>query len=51
MEDCILITGGSSGLGLELVREAYRRGLRTVSISRNPAKTARLREEFGEAVY
>lgn len=51
MEDCILITGGSSGLGLELVREAHRRGLRAISISRDPAKAARLREEFGEAVY
>ncbi len=50
MEDCILITGGSSGLGLELVREACRRGLCAVSISRDPAKAARLREEFGEVV-
>lgn len=48
MKDYILITGGSSGLGLELVREAHRRGMDVASLSKDPEKARRLQEEFPE---
>ena len=48
MEEYVLITGGSSGLGLELVKECHARGLTVCSISKNPAKAAKLSELFPE---
>ena len=48
MKDYVLITGGSSGLGLELVREALARGVHDCSLSKDPKKIEAMRAEFPE---
>ncbi len=42
----ILITGGTSGIGLELVRQFYRLGNNIVVASSNAKKLAELKSEF-----
>ena len=42
----IVVTGGSSGLGLEIVRDAHRRGFFVCNLSLSEEKMARLRAEF-----
>ena len=41
-----LITGASSGFGLELTRTALAKGHKVIASSRNPAKTPELVEEI-----
>ena len=48
MKEYVLITGGSSGLGLEMVTECLARGLNVCSLSRDPAKIARMYDMFPE---
>ena len=48
MKEYVLITGGSSGLGLELVKECHARGMYVCSLSRDPAKIAGMYDMFPE---
>ena len=48
MKEYVLITGGSSGLGLELVKECHARGLTVCNLSKNPDKISKLYEMFPE---
>lgn len=48
MKDIIVITGGSSGLGYELVKEAINRGFFVCNIARNKDKMNQLDLEFSE---
>ena len=48
MKEYVLITGGSSGLGLELVREALARGFDVCNMSRDPRKIEAMRAAFPE---
>lgn len=45
----VLITGGSSGIGLALARQAAAAGARVSLVARDPAKLARARAEVGGA--
>src|SRR4030095_3557992 len=45
----IAITGGSSGLGLALVRELLRRGARVAFVARKPDGVKRVLDELGHA--
>ena len=47
----VLITGGSSGIGLELARQAAAAGARVSLIARDPAKLALAREAIGGATF
>ena len=42
----IVVTGGSSGLGLEIVRDAHRRGFFVCNLSQSEEKMAHVRAEF-----
>ncbi|MBO7560513.1 SDR family oxidoreductase [Candidatus Saccharibacteria bacterium] len=46
MNNIIIITGGTSGLGLELVTEALKRGFFVCNLSRNKEKMATLESKF-----
>ncbi len=48
MKDIIIITGGASGLGLELVKESIKRGLFVCNIDRNFKKMENLKNELVE---
>ena len=48
MKDIIIITGGTSGLGLELVKESIKRGLFVCNLARNEEKMAKLDELYKE---
>ncbi len=48
MNDILIITGGTSGLGLELVREALNKGYFVCNLARNVEKMAELGSEFQE---
>jgi short-subunit dehydrogenase len=48
MKDIIIITGGTSGLGLELVKESLNKGYFVCNLARNKEKMAELDEEFTE---
>lgn len=48
MKDIMIITGGTSGLGLELVKEALARGLFVCNLARNVAKMEELQATLGE---
>ena len=45
----IAITGGTSGLGLALVRELLRRGARVAFVARKPDRVKRVLDELGRA--
>ena len=45
-ENILIITGGSSGLGLEITKQAIERGLFVCNISRNKQKMNELDEIF-----
>ena len=47
----VLITGGSSGIGLELARQAAAAGARVSLIARDPAKLALAREAVGGVTF
>ncbi|MES3037671.1 MAG: SDR family NAD(P)-dependent oxidoreductase [Bdellovibrionota bacterium] len=44
--DLVVITGGTSGIGLELVRTYYRAGYKVVTLGRSTEKLENLRKEF-----
>ena len=48
MKDIIIITGGTSGLGLELVKENLNKGYFVCNLARNKEKMAELDAEFTE---
>lgn len=48
MKDIIIITGGTSGLGLELVKESIKRGLLVCNLARNKEKMENLEKQFTE---
>lgn len=48
MKNIIIITGGTSGLGLELVKESLNKGYFVCNLARNKEKMAELDEEFTE---
>lgn len=48
MKDIIIITGGTSGLGLELVKESLNKGYFVCNLARNKEKMAELDEGFTE---
>ena len=48
MKDIIIITGGTSGLGLELVKESLNKGYFVCNLARNNEKMAELDKEFTE---
>ncbi len=48
MKDIIIITGGTSGLGLELVKQSIERGYLVCNIGRNTYKMDELHREFGD---
>lgn len=47
----ILLTGGTSGVGLALLRALHRRGNRLVVVGRNPARIAALQAEFPDVRF
>ena len=48
MKDIIIITGGTSGLGLELVKESLNKGYFVCNLARNKEKMTVLDEQFKE---
>ena len=48
MRDVIIITGGTSGLGLELVKQSIERGYLVCNIGRNTEKMEVLNRQFGD---
>jgi len=48
MKDIMIVTGGTSGLGLELVKQGLRRGMFVCNIGRNKEKISELNEIFIE---
>ena len=48
MKDIIVITGGTSGLGLELVKESLNRGLFVCNLARNKDKMTELDKLYKE---
>ena len=48
MKDIIIITGGTSGLGLELVKQSIEKGLLVCNIGRNKSKMEELNNQYGE---
>lgn len=48
MEDIIIITGGTSGLGLELVKQCIEKGFLVCNIGRNQNKMEQLNNQFGK---
>lgn len=48
MDKILIITGGTSGLGLELIRDAISRGYYVCNLARNKEKMANLDSEFTE---
>lgn len=46
MDKILIITGGTSGLGLELIRDAISRGYYVCNLARNKEKMAKLDSEF-----
>lgn len=46
--EILIITGGSSGLGLEIIRQALERGLYVCNLARNEQKMKELDNEFPE---
>lgn len=48
MKDIIIITGGTSGLGLELVKQSIEKGFFVCNISRNADKIKELNKEYCE---
>ena len=48
MKDIIIVTGGTSGLGLELIKEAHERGFFVCNLARNKAKMQELDSQFPE---
>lgn len=48
MKDIIIITGGTSGLGLELVKQSIERGLYVCNLARNVKKMEELDSVFSE---
>ena len=48
MKDIIIITGGTSGLGLELVKESLNKGYFVCNLARNKEKMDALNAEFTE---
>ena len=49
MKDIIIITGGTSGLGLELVKQSIEKGFMVCNIGRNVNKMDELNKQFGES--
>lgn len=47
---CIVVVGGTSGLGLSAVRACVREGARVVAVGRDPHKCSALAAELGSAV-
>ena len=50
-KNIMLVTGGSAGLGLELVKEGLKRGYFVCNLGRNPEKMAALDAEFAGCDY
>ena len=48
MKNIIIITGGTSGLGYELVKEAIKKDYFVCNLARNKEKMNRLDSEFSE---
>lgn len=48
MKEIIIITGGASGLGLELVKQSLDRGLFVCNIDRDVTQMEKLNVEFKE---
>lgn len=48
MQDILIITGGCSGLGLEIVKKALEKGLYVCNLARNEEKMKKLDEVFKE---
>ena len=48
MRDIIIITGGTSGLGLELVKQSIEKGFVVCNIGRNTNKMEELNKQYGE---
>lgn len=48
MKDIIIITGGTSGLGLELVKQSIEKGFIVCNIGRNTTKMEELNKQYGE---
>lgn len=49
-DKCVVIVGGTSGLGRSACRACVREGARVVAVGRDPAKAAALGGEFGDRV-
>jgi NAD(P)-dependent dehydrogenase (short-subunit alcohol dehydrogenase family) len=47
-KNIILLTGGTSGIGFELLRQFYQLDIKKIVVSRDPAKLEKLQEEFPE---
>jgi len=50
-KNIMIVTGGSAGLGLELVKEGLKRGYFVCNLGRNPEKMAALDAEFADMDY
>ena len=48
MNDIIIITGGASGLGFELIKQSLEKGLIVCNIDKNTEKMSKLAKDFKE---